>query len=65
MLAAILLHQFHIALDVVQALLEPGAAMAVGRLGGDDGNEVGVAQFINLNPLEERFPQLGVLDHAP
>ena len=64
-LTAVLNNQFNITLDIVQTFLEPLMAIAVGCLGGDDGNEVGITQFVDFYPLEERLAQLGVLDDTP
>ena len=54
-----------ITLDIFQALREPLATMTIGGAGGRHRQEVGRALLVDLEVMEEGFPQVGILDHAP
>ena len=55
----------HVLLNVFLACFEPWLALAVSHLGGEQRGDVGVTQFVHLNPSVELGAQLGVLDDQP
>ena len=64
-LAAIVHHHIDVALNVLQALGKPLAAMTIGSARSGHREEVGRALLIAFQTVEEWFPQVGILDHAP